>query len=426
MIVFLMQASILAESELVIKKIGLMECYQLALKRSETIAIEYEEIEESKAAFLKAASEALGDVNFVIDQTHQDSSSSSSDSGVASTFTRSSRRERRFTFAQPVFQGFRALGALSGAGSLRSGRRDEWIRAKELLFLDVSEAFYAVLENYHEVQIIEEIQKLFEERLTELKDRENIGRSRPSESLTATSRRKILDAELALAKGELATSEFLLSYLTGTEMSVSMLEEDESELGLNMDQDLKYYLSLARNRADLRAQEEAVKTSWRNVIIAQSDLWPKLTLEGNHYEKREGFQSGIDWDLLFRINIPIFQGGEVAGNIKSAVSNWNVSKLRQSRVSRESEFEVRQAYENWSTAVKRSKALQDAVTSAEENFRIQKDEYLRNLVSNLDVLEALESLNETKRGSNLVFYDMKTKFQALRVSAGGIEQDIHS
>ncbi len=411
-----------AENEAPIKKLSLDECYQLALKQSETLAIQYEDIERTKADFLKAASQALGGVDFVISNTRQEvQKNSSSESGVSSTLTAASRRERKFAFNQPIFQGFKSLAAFQGAGSLKGQRREEWIRAKELLFLDVSNAYYSVLRSFRDVQIIEEIHNLFDGRLRELKERENIGRSRPSESVMSISREKLLEAELAEAKGNLKVFEYTLGFLIGSAVTAESLTDDDHDILGNVEQEVTYFINTARRRADLLAQEDAVKTSWRNVMIAQSDLWPKITMEGNHYEKREGFQSGIDWDLLFKINIPIFQGGEVAGNIKAAMSDWKKAKLQKSRLSREAELEVREAYENWKVSVQKNKSLREALASAEENFRLQKDEYSHNLVNNLDVLDALESLNDTKRNTNSVYYDMKSRFQALKVASGGFE-----
>ena len=72
------------------KTISLMECYDLALKRSETVAISKEEIERAEATFFRATGEALGDVDFIATSTRQDArdeSSQESGSSVGSTFS---------------------------------------------------------------------------------------------------------------------------------------------------------------------------------------------------------------------------------------------------------------------------------------------------------------------------------------------------
>ena len=122
----------------------LQECFALALKRSETVLIQKEDIKEAEAQFFKAASEALGDADFVMTYSKQ-KELPAGEGGVSGSFTDPDRRERKFVVKQPLFRGFRALGALVGAGSLKKQQKEEWIRAQQLLFLDVAGAFYGLL-----------------------------------------------------------------------------------------------------------------------------------------------------------------------------------------------------------------------------------------------------------------------------------------
>ena len=149
----------------------LRDCYELSLKRSETIAIRKEAIEETEAEFLKAGGEIFGDVDFVMTDFRQDAprqpvfTSSSTSSDVGRSSTAYDRRERKFVITQPLFQGFKSIAALGAAGSLRKQRKQERIRAEQLLFFDVARAFYDVIEQKRNVEIIEEIRKSFLERI---------------------------------------------------------------------------------------------------------------------------------------------------------------------------------------------------------------------------------------------------------------------
>ena len=64
--------------------------------------------------------------------------------------------------------------------------------------------------------------------------------------------------------------------------------------------------------------------------------------------------------------------------------------------------------------------LLNSVRSAEENYSIQSEEYTRSLVSNLDVLTALESLQQTRQSENLTYYVMKQDEAAFRVAIGEV------
>jgi outer membrane protein TolC len=70
--------------------------------------------------------------------------------------------------------------------------------------------------------------------------------------------------------------------------------------------------------------------------------------------------------------------------------------------------------------VEESRALEEAVKASEENFRLQREEYTRNLVSNLEVLEALELFHETRREANQAHYQMKENYWRLKVATGEV------
>ena len=398
--------------------LALNDCYELALKRSETVAIQKEDIKETEAQFFKAAGEALGDVDFIVTNTKQENPSGGEGSSVTNSFTDPERLESKFVIKQPLFQGFKALGALTGAGSLKKEQKEEWIRAKQLLFLDVARAFYGFLREKEDLGIIEGIDSLFEERIKDLVKRERIGRSRPSEVATAEARMKVLEAERARTRGTFAVAKHLLEFLTGIPLDGRGLREEE--LPKKPPQELARYLETAQGRADVEAARQSVKTAWRSVIVAQSALWPELSLEHNQYQRREGIQANIHWDLLFKVDVPLFRGGETVGKVKEAVSRWKKEKLAYSLVRRRAKLEIEESYQNWIASLEQTQALKEAVRASEENFRLQKEEYARNLVSNLDVLTALESLYQTRRDANRAYYQMKENYWALRISVGEI------
>lgn len=394
----------------------LQDCYQLASKRSETLAIRKEEIDKTTADFFKATSEALGDVDFIISDSRQQEGSGSSDSSVSSSFTDPRRHETKFTISQPLFQGFKSLGALQGVGSLRRQRKEEEARSREILFLDVADAFYTLLKLDGDIRIIEDIHHLFEERIADLAEREKIGRSRTSEIVTARSKMRSLEAELAKAKGERSVAEHTLEFLTGIPMTALELK-DEVKTDENHET-LDHYLPFAQRRSDVEAQKQAMETAWQGVIVAQSGLWPKITLESNVYGRREGFQSGIDWDLLFKTDVPLFRGGENIGKIKEAVVNFRQARLSYQLAERQARFEIQQAYENWIASENEWKAYRDALKDSDENFRLQKEDYAHQLVNNLDVLEALESFHQARRDTNQVYHEMKINHWKLKIAAG--------
>ena len=80
----------------------LEECYRLALKRSETVAIQKEIINEAEGRFLQALSGALPKASYEIEETRQDGSGTSN-------FTLKRIPQRRFTVSNSPFYSVRKL-----------------------------------------------------------------------------------------------------------------------------------------------------------------------------------------------------------------------------------------------------------------------------------------------------------------------------
>ena len=399
--------------------LSLEECYRLALIQSETVAIQKEAISRATAQVFNAASQGLGNVDFIIERTFQDNQQSNlSGGGGTANLGDPNIQESKFKISQPLFQGFKAIGALTGAGSYRREQTEAWIRAKELLYADVARAFYNVLRYEKEIEINQGVRALLGKRIQELEEREKIGRSRKSEVITARTNLKILEADLAAARGALATMRYLLEFLTGTELGGRPLEEEVTEEVSS--QTLTEHLKMAAVRSDVKAAEQAVKTAWRGILVAQSGFWPTITLDHNQYTRREGALANLDFDTLFKFDIPLFSGGETVGQVKDSLGILKQKKLYFSLAKRQAELDIKQSYQIWVSAKETNTLLKEAVRDAEENYAIQSEEYTRSLVSNLDVLAALESLHNTRQRQNLTYYVMKQDEAAFRVAIGEV------
>lgn len=396
----------------------LEECFKLALDQSETVAIQKEAIARATAQIFNATSQALGDVDFIATRELQDTQKEFSGSSSTSIFNDQDTSQRKFVISQPLFQGFKAMGALTGAGSFRKEQKEAYRRAKELLYQDVAYAFYGILRYQNELKIIRDVHDLLKARIKELEERERIGRSRPSEVATAVTSLKSLEADLAAVKGSLSTVQFILEYLIGMELQGRPLQDNSMQDPSS--RKLQDYLSFAEARSDVRAAQEAVKTAKSGILVAQSGFWPTINLNHTQYTRREGSLSNVDWDLLFTVDVPLFSGTATIGQLKDSIGLFKQQKLSFSRAKRQAELEIKQSYDAWRFSREQNLALKEAVASAEENYQLQSEEYRRSLVNNLDVLAALQSLNNTRQNENQSFYQMKKDEARLKVAIGEV------
>jgi outer membrane protein len=385
----------------------LQECYRLALKRSEELAIHQERIKEAEGQLLQALSGALPDISFSSSDKWQDGSGSSA-------FTLRDVPDRRVTFSQPLFGGFKEFAAMAASRAQQRQRRHERARAEQVLLRDVSEAFYFLLQQRHELRTVEATRLALRERIDELKQREQLGRSRSSELASAEAQRARIEAEWERVQSLEVTSRHLLEFLTGLE-SVGALANEGT---LPMLDAPSVYLARVGLRPDVQAAQEAWFQAKRHILVAQADVWPDVSVEGNYYTQRVGVSEDIDWDILLEVDVPIFQGGQVVGAFREGVSRARQAKLHFERTKREAELEIRDGYAQLEAALKQSAALQHAEDAAERNYQLQREDYTLNLVSNLDVLKALQELQDVRRDVIRARYEAHRLFWRLLVATG--------
>ena len=410
LILFLMSVPPLsaAEPEASSPALTLQECYALSLRRSEELAIQAELIKATEGRFLQALGQALPHASFVASEKRQDGSG-------GSAFTLKEVPERKFTVSQPLFSGFKEFAAIAGSRDERRQRAAERTRAEGLLLVDVSDAFYRLRQQQEDLKVLEAVRQTLADRLQELKQRETIGRTRPSEVASAEAQLRRLEAEIELIAGRIHTSRHLLEFLTGLPAVDPLADALEPLPSMEPE---PAYLAKVANRPDVRAAESAWKVTQHEITIAKSELLPSVDLEGNYYTKRVGSASGVDWDLVFKVDVPMFQGGQAVGKVKEVSSQSRQAHLRFEATSREALRDIQDLYVQTDAALSRYLQLKRAEEAAEDSYRLHVEDYRLNLVSNLDVLQALQTLQDARRDLISSNYDVKRLYWRLKTSVG--------
>ncbi|MBI2094891.1 MAG: TolC family protein [Candidatus Omnitrophica bacterium] len=396
--------------------LDLSEAYRLALKQSEDVAIRQEALQAAQGHFYQAFEVVLPKIDYSMTRTDQDApaGASASDS-ITSTSLRRSTPLRKFTLNQPLFSGFKEFAAIQGAGAEKSQRRHEIRRAKELLFFDVMEAFYAALEAQKDAEILNSIRKLMKDRRAELIERARLGRSRESEAQSAVSDLKLVEAELEEAARRRTLARQLLEFYIGEELKNGL---KDTELPLHLLDETSASPARAKDRSDVRAAESAKTLAEKGAVAARAGLLPTVSLDGNYYTKRVGVQSGIDWDVVLKVDVPIFDRLDTFGEIKVAESERETAVIHRRKAGRLAELEIKNAVEDFSAARRIQRKLWEATRASKRNYELQAREYRLNLVNNLQVLEALRNYEDVYRRFNEAYYRMKRAFWALRVALG--------
>jgi outer membrane protein TolC len=207
----------------------------------------------------------------------------------------------------------------------------------------------------------------------------------------------------------------LLEFYIGREIKGPLADEDIPLLNLG---DVFRFLEARDKRADVLAAKENYHLYQANVMSAQSGFFPWVTLDGNYYTRRVGFQSGIDWDVVLTVDVPIFDGMQTVGATKKAYAEQEIARLEYELVRRQADLEIRNFFETYHAMQDEDKALKEAVDAAKSTYDIQSQDYRTNLVNNLDVLDALRRSEDSQNSWLETHFDMKRSYWKFKVSVG--------
>lgn len=118
------------------------------------------------------------------------------------------------------------------------------------------------------------------------------------------------------------------------------------------------------------------------------------------------------------VDVPIFEGTETHGAVKEASAREKISGLELMRTKRLAEQEIRDSYAKFNSAISVKTALKKAYVSALMNYNLQNKDYKLNLVNNLDVLTAIQALQDARRNYIHAFYETKRLYWQLCAATG--------
>ena len=384
--------------------LNLEDCYRLALKQSEVIAIDVERLKEMEGYFLEAFGQFLPHVSFT-----------SSDMITRYPSSTSQTFERKFVFKQTLFTGFKELAAVQGSRLAYDQRVNEKIRAEQLLFVDVSDAFYLYIEQNEDLKALEMVKSALKKLIGELNDREKLGRSRRSEVVSAEALLYEVEAEFVLEKSQIILARQLLEYYIG--QPVGAVEDSGDFLKKAKTQD--YYVSKAAMRPDVQAAQKAWGVAKKNIVVAKSGFAPTVSVEHGRYLGGHTLSdTDTDWDATLKVSVPIFEGTETIGAVKAANSQARQAEWEYKRMKRLAAQNISNAYVAFEASILVSEAENKALSASEMNYILQLKDYRYNLVNNIDVLTAIRGWQQVKRNYITSLYEAKRRYWQLLVASG--------
>lgn len=385
--------------------------FSAALQRSETTAIQLQQIQQAEEVYRQANAALLPTISGAVTYTWQDPLPAGSPSNPSNL---TQQHVSRITATQPLFRGMREYAALRQTRDLLSAQRQDYHQAKVSLYKDVIQNFYTVLALESDLRNYQEEIRLNREREKDIRARVRIGRSRDSELLNEQSIISSLRATVEQLRGQLRVARQAFAFLSGLDARTALYDTNRLPSTL---EPLPAYLAGILQRPDVHAAQQRLVAASEGIAIARGEHYPSLDLNANYYLERPGYLDNSKWDVQLALTIPLYAGGSVQSKVREAGTVRNQAELTQSQVLRLADQEIRSFYQSVEANLSQLQALTRATAAAKKSYQAQVRDYQLGLVTNLDVLTALTEYQQNQRSLDHTVFTARSNYLLLLAAA---------
>ena len=296
-----------------------------------------------------------------------------------------------------------------------AAKKETLARDYQTIYQDVAQAFYNVLQYEGDIIIQHDLIDALQARVDDLQSRVKLGRSRPSEYLQAQTDLANARVTAESQKGSLNASRETLAFYTGIPSDEFKLKDTQK---FPTAAQVESYLQHSGTRPDILSQLDSLRQAERNLSVAIGELWPTITANGDFLASQDPATNQIDGSMTLEASLPIFDGGLIIGQIHQNRELVRQSSLNVEQLQRTADQDTRTAYVNFTSSVAQVVVLREASILAAKNFEAQVDDYRRGVVSNLDVLTALQDYQNARTQLHNANMQARLNLINLHVAAG--------
>ncbi|WP_066245097.1 TolC family protein [Anaerosporomusa subterranea] len=294
-------------------------------------------------------------------------------------------------------------------------------KAKQQLKLDVTTAYFNVLQAQNMVNVNQETVNNFKQHLQIVEEKFKVGVVAKSDVLRS-------EVELANAEQNLIKSEngydvavaTLLNIMDRTSETEVVLKDDfgYEKSTISLDESL---VLARKNRPDITQSEANVRIAEQGVAIAESGNSPTVSLSAS-----KGWNDVVpdngNWSAGVSANWNIFDAGLTKSKVRQADASLVKAKEQAKQVSDSVALEVRQAYLNMLEGEKRIQTTDVASQKAQEDMFIAQEKYRAGVGTNLDVIDAQLALTQARTNRIQALYDFNVSKAKLDKAVGNMVQ----
>lgn len=329
--------------------------------------------------------------------------------------------------SMPIFSGFKLKNSIAASKSLYEAEVANASQTKEETAMKVVQFYADLYKAQKSVELFKESLKSSHQRVTDFMAMEKNG---------IIARNDLLKAQLQESKIQLSLDEseknvrlinyYLVTLLKMTPETQIVVREDNIDPNV-FSLAVKSEADALQSRKDLEALDHLKKANDANIKVAKAAYYPSLSLSGGYI--------ALDLDNVVQVENAMNVGVGLSYNLSSLFKNGKEVKAAKSKaleietqkamLTDAIKTQIQQAREGYELSLKQDKVYAEAVTQADENYRIVKDKYDNGLSDTNDLLEAdVEDLG-AKINQAYAKANVALKFYELLEASGQLTQSFN-
>ena len=301
--------------------------------------------------------------------------------------------DARLSLGQSVFN-FRNLERERAASENVKAAQFNYKDAREVVVLAVGNSYLQAIAAAARVETAEAQVNFAQALYDKAADQQKAGLSPAIDTLRAQVELKTRQEQLIVARNELAKQRLTVARIIGLPPGQEFVLTEKAPYQTLTTQPLETYLQRAyASRADYQAALAQVRAAELSRRGAAAGHYPSFDLNANFGETGLApGQSNDTWQVMGGLNIPIFAGNRVHGDVLEADAQLKQARSQLADLRGRIDYEVRTALLDLNAAAEQVEVARNSVELADQALAQSRDRFSAGVTDNLEVVQAQEAL----------------------------------
>ncbi len=299
--------------------------------------------------------------------------------------------------------------------------------ARDLVVLSVGYSYLQVIASEARVDTAQAQVNTAQALYDQAADQVSAGTSPQIDELRAQVELKTEQQALIAAKNDVEIQKLALARTIGLAPGQQFDLTDKSPYspfqGMTVDEALKQAYA---QRSDFQAATADVRAAEYSKRAAQAEHYPSFSVTGDYgaASKLPNFSAASVYDVRGTLNIPIFQGGQIQGDIQVADAQLQQAQEHLENLRGQIDSDVRTALLNLQSSEDQVTVAQSNIALAQETLQQARDRFSAGVTNTVEVVQAQEQVASANENYIEALYSFNYAKLSLARALGLAEQGV--